>query len=221
MGVTDLQVLQTFKKGQLELFYRRIYPGLLLYAVKNAGDRHDFLAEDCVQNAIFNAWKRRDSFDSIYTLKSFLYTSVKNEIISLYRKGKAQERYSSQLENEAFFANTVIDQETQLLLFNAIHSLPDRERQIFELSFIEGLKNIEIAEQLGVSDSTVKKAKAKALEILREKLDPRLFLFFFLGETFLYSRTGMRKSFNNKRDDISQTSFVDKYLNFFVHPFRS
>ena len=162
MGVTDLQVLQAFKKGQLELFYRRIYPGLLLYAVKNAGDRHDFLAEDCVQNAIFNAWKRRDSFDSIYTLKSFLYTSVKNEIISLYRKGKAQERYSSQLENEAFFANTVIDQETQLLLFNAIHSLPDRERQIFELSFIEGLKNIEIAEQLGVSDSTVKKAKAKA-----------------------------------------------------------
>ena len=146
MGVTDLQVLQAFKKGQLELFYRRIYPGLLLYVVK-----------------------------------SFLYTSVKNEIISLYRKGKAQERYSSQLENEAFFANTVIDQETQLLLFNAIHSLPDRERQIFELSFIEGLKNIEIAEQLGVSDSTVKKAKAKALEILREKLDPRLFLFFFLG----------------------------------------
>ncbi|MFR7822426.1 MAG: hypothetical protein ACLU30_03870 [Odoribacter splanchnicus] len=34
MGVTDLQVLQAFKKGQLELFYRRIYPGLLLYAVK-------------------------------------------------------------------------------------------------------------------------------------------------------------------------------------------
>ena len=46
MGVTDLQVLQAFKKGQLELFYRRIYPGLLLYAVKNAGDRHDFLAEE-------------------------------------------------------------------------------------------------------------------------------------------------------------------------------
>ena len=50
-----------------------------------------------------------------------------------------------------------------------------------KIQSIEGLKNIEIAEQLGVSDSTVKKAKAKALEILREKLDPRLFLFFFLG----------------------------------------
>ena len=75
--------------------------------------------------------------------------------------------------------NTVIDQETQLLLYNAIQNLPDKERRIFELSFIEGLKNVEIAERLGVSDSTVKKTKAKALEILREKLDPRLFLFFF------------------------------------------
>lgn len=180
MGVTDLQVLQAFKKGQLELFYRRIYPGLLLYAVKNAGDRHDFLAEDCVQNAIFNAWKRRDSFDSIYTLKSFLYTSVKMRSSAFTGKEKHRNDILPSWK-EAFFANTVIDQETQLLLFNAIHSLPDRERQIFELSFIEGLKNIEIAEQLGVSDSTVKRAKAKALEILREKLDPRLFLFFFLG----------------------------------------
>ena len=44
MGVTDLQVLQAFKKGQLELFYRRIYPGLLLYSLKNSGDRHYFMA---------------------------------------------------------------------------------------------------------------------------------------------------------------------------------
>ena len=121
--------------------------------------------------------KRRDSFDSIYTLKSFLYTSVKMRSSAFTGKEKHRNDILPSWKMKHFFANTVIDQETQLLLFNAIHSLPDRERQIFELSFIEGLKNIEIAEQLGVSDSTVKKAKAKALEILREKLDPRLFFF--------------------------------------------
>ena len=82
-----------------------------------------------------------------------------------------------QLENEAFFANTVIDQETQLLLFNAIHSLPDRERQIFELSFIEGLKNIEIAEQLGVSDSTVKRRKPKRSKFYGKNWIPGYFFF--------------------------------------------
>lgn len=68
-----------------------------------------------------------------------------------------------------------------MLLFNAIHSLPDRERQIFELSFIEGLKNIEIAEQLGVSDSTVKKAKAKAARNFTGKIGSPVISFFLPG----------------------------------------
>lgn len=176
---TDSQILSEFKQGRLELLYRRIYPALLLYAIRNAGDQHDFLAEDCVQNAIFNAWKRKEQFDTIYSLKSFFYISIKNEIISLHRKKQARERYTSQLENELFFTNTVIDQETQLLIHNAILDLPEKERKIFELSFIEGLKNVEIADRLGVSESTVKKTKARALDFLRRKLNTSLFLFFF------------------------------------------
>ena len=113
-------------------------------------------------------------------MKSFLYISIKNEIVSLHRKAKASERYLLQLEEDVFFQNSVIDQETQLLLYYAIRSLPERERQIFELSFIEGLKITDIAEQLNVSESTVKKTKAKALDILREKLPRELFLFFFV-----------------------------------------
>lgn len=179
MTEQDEDILGAFREGRLELLYRKMYPGMLLYAVKNAGERTDFLAEDCVQNAIFNAWKRRESFESIYALKSFLYVSIKNEIVSLRRKAQAQERYAAQLEVEAVFENTVIDAETQAVLYNAIRNLPEKVRRIFELSFIDGLKNTEIAEQLGVSDSTVKKTKARALDILREKLDSRLFLFFF------------------------------------------
>lgn len=179
MAELDEDILRDFRQGRLESLYRRMYPGLLLYAVKHAGERHDFLAEDCVQDAIFNAWKRREAFDSIYALKSFLYISIRNEIVSLQRRERAQERYVAQLEGEAFFEETVIDSETQGILYNAIRSLPEKERRIFEMSFIEGLKNVEIAEQLGVSDSTVKKTKARALDILRGKLDRKIFLFFF------------------------------------------
>ena len=176
----DVQMLNEFKQGRLEMLYRRLYPALLLYAVRYAGEQNGFLAEDCVQNAVFNAWKRRLQFESVESLKSFLYISIKNEIVSLHRKAKASERYLSQLEDEVFFQNSVIDQETQLLLYYAIRSLPESERQIFELSCIEGLKITDIAEQLNVSESTVKKTKAKALDILREKLPRELFLFFFV-----------------------------------------
>ena len=174
------QILTDFQRGKLKSFYRDVYPGLILYALKYLGEENEFLAEDCVQNAVFNAWKRRLQFESVESLKSFLYISIKNEIVSLHRKAKASERYLSQLEEDVFFQNSVIDQETQLLLYYAIRSLPERERQIFELSFIEGLKITDIAEQLNVSESTVKKTKAKALDILREKLPRELFLFFFV-----------------------------------------
>ena len=87
----------------------------------------------------------------------------------------------SQLENEAFFQNSVIDQEAQTILYNAIEKLPEKARIVFEMSFIEGLKNVEIAEKLGLSDSSVKKYKASALDFLREKLDPNLFSFLFLS----------------------------------------
>ena len=82
-------------------------------------------------------------------------------IISLDRKKKSRDRYASQLENEAFFNNSLIDTETQALLYRAICALPSKERRVLELSFVEGMKNIEIAEKLGVSNSMVKKLKAR------------------------------------------------------------
>lgn len=180
MVILDEQILTEFKQGKLGLLYKRIYPALLLYAIRYMGNQTDFLAEDCVQNAIFNAWKRKEQFDSIYTLKSFLYISIKNEIVSLFRKKKASERYFSQLEKELSFCNSVIEQETQLLVYNAIHDLPAKERRIFEMSYIDGMKNIEIAKKLGVSDSTVKKTKAHALEILRLKLKTNLLMLLIM-----------------------------------------
>lgn len=177
----ETQIWIDFRKGKLESFYREVYSGLILYALKYLGEENEFLAEDCVQNAVFSAWKRKDKFDSIYTFKSFLYTSIKNEIVSIHRKNSAKERYVSQLENEAFFQNSVIDQEAQTILYNAIEKLPEKARIVFEMSFIEGLKNVEIAKKLGLSDSSVKKYKASALEFLREKLEPNLFSFLFLS----------------------------------------
>lgn len=55
-----------FPDGRLELWYQQLYPALLSYAVKYIGEEMEFLAEDCVQNAIFNAWKRREHFDLVY-----------------------------------------------------------------------------------------------------------------------------------------------------------
>ena len=166
----NAQILIDFQKGKLDLLYRNVYPGLILYAIKYLGEESEFLAEDCVQNAIFSAWERRNKFDSVYTFKAFLYMAIKNDIISIHRKNSARERYVRELEDASCFANSVIDQEAQTLLYSAIEELPEKAKIVFEMSFMEGLKNVEIAEKLGLSDSSVKKYKASALDFLRKKL---------------------------------------------------
>ena len=174
----NAQILIDFQRGKLDLLYRNVYPGLILYAIKYLGEESEFLAEDCVQNAIFSAWERRNKFDSVYTFKAFLYMAIKNDIISIHRKNSARERYVRELEDASCFANSVIDQEAQTLLYSAIEELPEKARIVFEMSFMEGLKNVEIAEKLGFLR---KKYKATALDFLRKKLEPSLFLFLFSG----------------------------------------
>lgn len=177
--IDENKILEAFREDRLEPFYSRMYSGLLGYASRLLGDAYDFLAEDCVQNAILQAWKRKKAFHSAPAFKSFLYVTIRNEVINIIRKNSAREKYISELEDDVFFCDTIIEQEVHQLLYQAVNNLPEKHRVIFEMSFIEGLKNIEIAKHLDISESSVQKRKASALEILREKLDPAIYTLLF------------------------------------------
>ena len=163
-------IFEDFCKSKVESFYKNIYPGLLLYAVLGLGNEHSFLAEDCVQSAVLKAWKRRNDFPSTPALKSYLYTCIKNNIIDIHRKHNSGSKYAASLNDEILFSNSLIEQETLDILFGAIQTLPEKYRNIIEMSYVEGLKIKEIAGALSLSESTVEKRKAKALDLIREKL---------------------------------------------------
>jgi len=163
-------IIEDFTQNRVESLYENIYPGLLLYAIRWLGDEYSFLAEDCVQNAILNAWRKRSEFTTTAALKSYLYTCVRNNVIDIQRKSSAKEKYAVSLNDDLVFSNSLIEQETIDILYKTIDGLPEKYRVVFEMSFIDGLKNIEIAKELGLSDSTVEKRKAKALALVREQL---------------------------------------------------
>ena len=60
-----------------------------------------------------------------------------------------------------------------------VATLPEKCREVFTLSKIEGLKNREIAEKLIISEKTVKRHISIALSRLREKLDYLLQIILF------------------------------------------
>lgn len=183
------QIFKDFKAGRIDTFYQRMYPQLILYAGRHLGKDYAFLAEDCVQDAIFQTYLHKDSLASTFAFKSFLYSCIYNATISLLRRQAAKENYLSahaKEEEEENFLNSLIEQETLDLLWHAIEQLPKKYQELFELSFEQGLKNAEIANRLHISESAVKKRKAQFITLLRQYLSQktsdeiRLILIVFL-----------------------------------------
>lgn len=177
------QTYKDFISGRIDSFYATAYAPLLMYAIRTLGDGFSFLAEDCVQDAVFEAYQHRSDFDSNTKFKSYLYRCVHNNAITLIRKSHSHSKYLNHKKNddkELSFEHNIIEQEVIDMLYSAIESLPEELRTIFEMSFEQGMKNQEIADALQLSLPAVKKRKAKMLEILREKVSDKTLMLLFL-----------------------------------------
>ncbi|MDD3200601.1 MAG: sigma-70 family RNA polymerase sigma factor [Bacteroidales bacterium] len=151
--------------------YREYYPALVSYAIRLLGESQSYLAEDCVQESIYKTYLAKDRISDEASLKSYLYTSIRNRAISYIRKSGSKNNYLRQIElTQQDITNSIIEQETLRKLFVAIDKLPEKYRQIFEMSFEQGLKTAQIAQQLGISESTIKKRKSKMIKTLRNEL---------------------------------------------------
>lgn len=160
-----------FKSGRMNQLYDEFYPALIAYAVRFLGPDYAWLAEDCVQESIYKTYLAKERIPDENTLKSYIYTAVRNRAVSILRKNNAQRNYVKNLDlSEQDITASLIEQETIRRLFVAIDALPEHIRQVFDLSFEEGLKNQEIARLLGITESAVKKRKARMIELLRKSV---------------------------------------------------
>jgi RNA polymerase sigma-70 factor (ECF subfamily) len=142
-------------------------------------------ARDIVQDVFVKFWNDCKKLDVQFSIRSYLFVAVKNKCFDVLRKKnrniKVQEISNEyDIADEAF--ETYILSELETLFNNSLTKLPERCREVFELSRLHGLKNREIAAKLNLSEKTVENQITKALHILREELKdylPLLILFEF------------------------------------------
>ena len=131
-------------------------------------------SQEIVQEVFINLWNKRESITSDKSVRSYLYTSVKNRSLNWLRDHKKFRSYVLDIEIEdhtTFFEHDNLEMnELKKRIEDAMDKLPERCREIFELSRFEELRYKEIAAKLGLSVKTVEVQVSKALKILRNEL---------------------------------------------------
>lgn len=187
--MTELNdIFRQFKAGRMRPFYSACYPRLLLYATRILGPRLSFMAEDCVQAAVLNTYIRRRDIGDMQKWRAWLLTAVRNNALMQLRGDEQKRKYEEygmlSMDETEDVSLAMIEQDVYTQLFNAVDSLPEKYREIFFLNFRDGLKLAEIAERLNVAEITVKKRKAKLIELLRERLGSNIdeaYIFILLS----------------------------------------
>lgn len=130
-------------------------------------------AEDIVQDAFHN-FLRTDSPETLENPRAYLYQTAQNLALNRIRKRKYHEGYISldHNEEEARSPERVITAEKDLQsVKTSLGNLPKNCHRAFVMSRVEGKSYQDIAEELGVSISSVEKYMMRAMTFLRENFD--------------------------------------------------
>lgn len=134
-------------------------------------------AEDVLQESFLSAFKNLNSYRGTASFGSWLKRIVVNNAINLVKKRRLE---IEQVEDIGEFDDRIEELESQDLSYDVsvvnegISRLPDGYRLVLTLYLLEGYDHKEIAQVLGITESTSKsqfnRSKKKLKEILREEL---------------------------------------------------
>ncbi len=180
----------TAVNSSFNLLFTTYYGRLCMYAESFVDNSQ--IAEDLVQDVFVNIWLKREDLPFDDQLKPYLYKSVHNTCIQYLRGRINMERNHFRIENKLlegelippalylFPDDPIQRKEIQDLYKQALDSLSLKTRTIFLLSREQGMKNSEIAKQMGISLKTVEYHISRALSIFRIVMKDYYFFMIFV-----------------------------------------
>lgn len=147
--------------------------------------RDDVISQDIVQEVFVKVWESSAEIESI-NLEAFLFRLVRNRCIDYIKhikvvNNRMQEVNISSKYEELyridFIGNepyVLIEQELKAKIERTIQGLPERCREVFIMSRMDGLKNKEIAEKLDINIKNVERHISRAMQSFRQNFSEEL-----------------------------------------------
>jgi len=198
MGIAQNTVItRLLKQGDekaFSLLYDMLWEALFGYVMRILRDRDDTM--DVVQETFIDLWQQRNSLTGVNAIKSYVFSIARYKAIRYIRLNIEKRDYLSSLieffdEQDESIESQFFSEELQSIIETEVANLPTKMREVFILSRDKNLSHKEIADQLNISDKTVKKQISNSLKILRLKLTDRSYSILLITFTLL-SHQGLR-----------------------------
>jgi RNA polymerase sigma factor (sigma-70 family) len=160
------------QKAQYQLYrlYSRAMYNICYRMMNNQAE-----AEDLLQESFAEAFLKLDSFRYESAFGAWLKRIVVNKCINHLKKRRAQLIYTENIPETNHEEDREINPDDLEVkrIYNAMEKLPEGYRVIFSLYLLEGYDHSEIAQIMGISESTSKSQFSRAKQKIKEILNTR------------------------------------------------
>lgn len=178
-----IELNNELKKGNPEAykkFFQAVYPRLKGYCKLFIADNGQ--VEDIIQESFITLWEKRNKIKLDKSVESLIFIIVRNRCLNFLKKAKVEEEITENEKNKdlglqyLYQLDLLETQENSLeeMLVKSfqeeIENLPGKMKKVFVMCKIEGRKQKEVANELGISIKMVEKHIANAKIKLRENL---------------------------------------------------
>ena len=170
-----LKGAQAFDMEALATIYDSLSPPLFSYALRLLGSAS--LSEECVAETFsrfLHALKQGRG--PTQHLRAYLYRIAHNWVTDYYRRGQPDQPGQEELELIEDDADVLAGTEQSLSreeIRSALLRLPEPQRQVITLRYLEGWDHAEIAASLGKSVNSIKVIQHRAVRALRRQLSEK------------------------------------------------
>jgi RNA polymerase sigma-70 factor (ECF subfamily) len=133
------------------------------------------LAKDLVQDVFVSLWDKIELLDAEGSVLAYLFAILRNKILKLYEKDEVRLRYAVNMalngsQSDTRSQNSLLEKELKSIIDAEVAHMPIRMREIYLLKKEDDLSIRQIAEDLSLSEQTVKNQLQMAYQRLRTKI---------------------------------------------------
>jgi RNA polymerase sigma-70 factor (ECF subfamily) len=161
---------------EFEKVFHLFHPALCFFARRLVNDAA--IAEDIVTDVFVKFWEKRSDFNTVYSVKAFLYISTRNACLNHNHKVQYQSRIRENIrqqsnEIEVNELNEVIHAQVVHQVYNIVNDLPEKCKEVMLLSYSKGLDCHEIARRMRLSVHTVRNQKNRGVHLIKNRFNFR------------------------------------------------